>query len=64
MRLNKAEYNRKSRIEMTFNPALFGAEVRTFKKLLIRVSALCSFLGWLTVAVNGFYAEFRQNTKR
>gem|GEM_PF-2555431 len=45
-----------------FNP-VFGAEVRTLQKLSLRASALCSFLGWLIVAVSGFYAVFRQNTK-
>ena len=43
---------------------LFGAEVRTLQKLSLRASVLCSFVSCLTVAFSGFYAVFRQNTKR
>ncbi len=42
-----------------FNP-VFGAEVRTLQKLSLRASALCSFLGWLLVAVGGNNASIRQ----
>jgi len=54
---------KKTGLNEMFNP-VFGAEVRTLQKLSLRAFKLCSFFGWLSVAVSGFYAVFRQNTKR
>ncbi len=46
-----------------FNP-VFGAEVRCLVVAFPDVSSRFGLCSWLTVAVNEFYALFRQNTKR